>query len=180
MKSSLIELFLRTEPPQTHICVADASAVTNLALTLHKECRAQFVTLKLRGCKMRSVRSLFSEWGAALQFPYYFGENWNAFEECVKDLDWLDAPGFVFIVLNADEVLIEADNADDQILSLMTILEAAAKEWSKPIQQGEKWDRPSKPFHLVFQADPTKVEAFRLRLKRIGANFSNLPFDLGG
>ena len=37
----------------------------------------------LRGWKMRTVTKMFDEFGAAMQFPYYFGENWPAFDECL-------------------------------------------------------------------------------------------------
>lgn len=38
---------------------------------------------------MRTVAQLNDEFSAALQFSAYFGENWPAFNECLKDLDWL-------------------------------------------------------------------------------------------
>lgn len=43
----------------------------------------------VRGRKMRTVHGLFDEMAAALQFPYYFEENWAAFDECLADMDWL-------------------------------------------------------------------------------------------
>jgi hypothetical protein len=30
-----------------------------------------------------------AEFAASFQFPYYFGENWPAFDECINDLSWL-------------------------------------------------------------------------------------------
>src|SRR5438045_1068505 len=61
----------------------------------------------LRGERMRQQSRLFSEFAAALQFPYYFGENWNAFDECITDLEWLPGEAYVLIVTNADQVLRE-------------------------------------------------------------------------
>jgi hypothetical protein len=43
----------------------------------------------VRGRKMRGYQGLFDEFSAALQFPWYFGENGNAFDECLADLSWL-------------------------------------------------------------------------------------------
>lgn len=43
----------------------------------------------VRGSKMLTEDQLFTEVSAALQFPYYFGENWPAFDECLADLEWL-------------------------------------------------------------------------------------------
>lgn len=42
----------------------------------------------LRGVRMRTVGSLFGEFAAALQFPHYFGENWDALKDCLIDFKW--------------------------------------------------------------------------------------------
>jgi hypothetical protein len=41
----------------------------------------------LRGRKMRMESHLMDEFGAALQFPRCFGENWLALEDCLCDLE---------------------------------------------------------------------------------------------
>ena len=35
--------------------------------------------------------------GAAMEFPLYAGQNWDAFEELINDLSWIEARGFVLI-----------------------------------------------------------------------------------
>jgi RNAse (barnase) inhibitor barstar len=39
---------------------------------------------------------------AALHFPDYFGHNWDSLEDCLTDMSWLDAPGFVILLENLD------------------------------------------------------------------------------
>jgi len=34
---------------------------------------------------------------AAMDFPPYFGYNWDAFEECIRDLAWAPAQGYVLL-----------------------------------------------------------------------------------
>lgn len=173
MIPTFLENLLKTEPPWLHFCVTDVSSITNIAFKLHRECRKRFITLRLRGNKMRNISALFNEFGAALQFPYYFGENGNAFDECINDLDWLIAPGYVLIIHDADQLLVESTSRDEQTQSIMAMLASAGEEWSRPVEGGAR-ARPSRPFHVVFQTDSDKAEMFRDRLKKLGVNFSEL------
>lgn len=38
--------------------------------------------------------------GATMSFPPYYGQNWDAFEECITDLSWVPAKGYLFIYDN--------------------------------------------------------------------------------
>lgn len=58
----------------------------------------------VRGRKMRNLRALFNEFAAALQFPLYFGENEDAFNECIAELETLPAgEGYVVTVIEPDQ-----------------------------------------------------------------------------
>jgi hypothetical protein len=123
-------------------------------------CEQDGLTVRVvRGRKMRTVRGLFDEFAAAFQFPYYFGENWAAFDECLADLDWLPpGAGYVVVISEPDEVLCESDVVDFPIL--VSVLQGAAAEFRVPITRGEWWDRPAVPFHVVLVggASPSAVE----------------------
>lgn len=129
------------EPPQTY----------ELAWRLAKD---ELAVRVLRGNKMRSAPRLFDEFGAALQFPDYFGENWAAFEECVTDLSWLPAAGYVLLIVRSEEVL--ADEDDETLDLLRRILVRASERWATPVAKGESWDRPARPFHVVLQIPPER------------------------
>ncbi|WP_433564726.1 barstar family protein [Nocardia sp. CA-151230] len=62
-----------------------------------------YLARELRGRKMRTVTEVFDEFAAAFQFPYYFGENKDAFDECLRDLDEFvgAAQGYVVVIRNA-------------------------------------------------------------------------------
>ena len=47
---------------------------------------------------IRSKEKLLAVFADKLRFPKYFGWNWDAFEECLKDLSWLPADQRVAIV----------------------------------------------------------------------------------
>ncbi len=40
----------------------------------------------------------------ALRFPDYFGGNWDAFDECLRDMSWAPAAGYVLTVKGAEEL----------------------------------------------------------------------------
>lgn len=46
-------------------------------------------TAYIRGARCYTDMELFKEYSAAFQFPPYFGENWNAWDECACDLAWI-------------------------------------------------------------------------------------------
>jgi len=52
---------------------------------------AHFVILQGRRC--RTWPALLDQWGAALEFPHYYGRNRDAFNECLGDLLEIDVAG---------------------------------------------------------------------------------------
>ncbi len=115
----------------------------------------------VRGHKMRTAAALFDEFGGALQFPDYFGENWAALDECLTDLSWLPGERYVLVITSALEVL--GDEADELLSLFHDVLVRAATTWAQPVTLGESWDRPAIPFHVLVQVDPGDQEAMQKR-----------------
>jgi hypothetical protein len=90
---------------------------------------ADYVARELRGAKMRTCAGVFDEFAAAFQFPYYFGENRDAFDECLRDLDEFvgPAPGYVALVRDSVELLADEPGALDWFGAAMA---DAAAYWS--------------------------------------------------
>lgn len=112
----------------------------------------------VRGKRCTTPDRLFQEWAAALQFPSYFGENWDALEECLTDLEWLPPGGLVLFVTRADRLLESAPEED--LSTLADILLTAARDWRS--------SHPIAPFHVVFHAEPKNETAARHRLAVAG------------
>ena len=111
----------------------------------------------VRGRKMRCQDGVFDEFAAALQFPLYFGENKNAFDECLSELEHLPfGEGFAVVITEPDQVL--ADEPGTSFDWLARAFNGAFETWSNPIELGEWWDRPAVPFHVVL-AGPADVVA---------------------
>lgn len=51
----------------------------------------------LNGRAIEDKAAFLAASARALRFPAYFGRNWDAFEECITDLSWLPAPGYVLL-----------------------------------------------------------------------------------
>jgi len=113
--------------------------------------------VNLRGKKMRTRQGMFDEFAAALQFPYYFGENWNAFYECIGDLDWLREDPIALFLMDSTEVLVEAD--PDEFGLLVLRLTEIAESWT----QSDEF-RPARPFHAVLHARPEDAAQLGRRL----------------
>lgn len=71
-----------------------------------------------------------------LKFPSYFGMNWDALEECLKDMEWCNSAGYV-IVLNNPGVF--SHKAPEDFKMLQAVLKSAAQYWKS--QQ--------KPFYVI-------------------------------
>jgi RNAse (barnase) inhibitor barstar len=50
------------------------------------------------GGRLRRKQDLLRALADGLKFPDYFGWNWDALEECLRDLSWLDAPDGVVLL----------------------------------------------------------------------------------
>ena len=111
-----------------------------------------YVVKEFHGRKCRSKSGLLGEFSRVLDFPSYFGKNWDAFEDCLTDLQWLPAPGYLFIVTEAEQIL--PDHEEDY-QTFLTILEHAGKVWGT-----EQDVRPEIPCHVLL------VVAEHLKSKR--------------
>ena len=62
----------------------------------------------------------------ALRFPGEFGHNWDALEECLTDLEWVDADGYLIYYDHIDGLL---GAHPDQFETLVEILRDAVASW---------------------------------------------------
>src|SRR6266571_4182253 len=74
----------------------------------------------LDGRRCRTKRSLFEEWSTALEFPAYFGHNWDAFNDCFRDLVDRSAPVSP-VVLRIDHAAAVLADADPDLVILIDV-----------------------------------------------------------
>ena len=81
----------------------------------------------VRGRRCVDDESLFKEFSAAFQFPYYFGMNVAAFDECMTDLSWLSFEG-IFLLIDHFGDVYKGRKADQNWLC--DILKQFQREWN--------------------------------------------------
>lgn len=52
----------------------------------------------IRGWRCKTETDFLREYSSAFQFPDYFGNNWNAWDECAADLDWLSFTSLALVI----------------------------------------------------------------------------------
>lgn len=64
--------------------------------------------------------------GHALRFPEWFGQNWDALTDCLLDMGWLPATGYVIILDHCDGI---HGRAEADFVTLMQTFQQAAETW---------------------------------------------------
>jgi hypothetical protein len=70
--------------------------------------------------------------GQALRFPSYYGVNWDAADECLADMSWEPADGYVVLLLPTTLVGMPPDSIIHGVLELFRFAAASWREQGKP------------------------------------------------
>jgi RNAse (barnase) inhibitor barstar len=121
MNNAPIERQAGAGPVHVTPLTADAAnAIGTLARSLGFDC----TRIDLAGCSDKA--EFLARIAAALGFPAWFGQNWDAFFDCLTDLSWRPALGYVLILEHAGELrAIEPEVFD----TALAILGDAATVW---------------------------------------------------
>ncbi len=104
-----------------------------------------FALKVIKGRACTTPINLFAEFARALEFPDYFGHNWDALEECLADLEWMPAKGYILLLTDAVHVLPD-DEAEYE--TFLEILRDAGEAWGSG--QAGMGARQATPFHVLF------------------------------
>jgi RNAse (barnase) inhibitor barstar len=87
-----------------------------------------FAFFHIEGRNITSKEQLLGHVAIALQLPKEFGHNWDALEEYLTDLEWVDADGYVIYYDHIDGLLA---THPDQFETLVEILRDAVNSWKE-------------------------------------------------
>ncbi len=78
--------------------------------------------------KVTSKTSVLKKVAYELDFPEYFGMNWDALSDCLTDMSWRPADGYVLLFTNI-QLLSENTPADMEIIR--EIFDSSAQYWKQ-------------------------------------------------
>ena len=88
--------------------------------------RFRAVRIDLADCEDKDA--VLSAVAAALEFPDWFGHNWDALADCLTDLSWSEASGYVLVFSGTGNF---AGTAPDDFDTLIEILSQASASWGQ-------------------------------------------------
>jgi hypothetical protein len=89
--------------------------------------------VRLDGDSAPNEDTVFLSFYEGLRFPEYFGWNWDALSDCLRDLSWYAADRYLILIDHADRIL--ADDRPQRRL-LFSTLRRAAVHWADPMLNG--------------------------------------------
>ena len=113
-----------------------------------------FVARTLDGRRCRTKRALLGEAARVLGFPAHFGQTWDAFEDCLTDLEWLPGAGYRVVVAAADRLLARDPAA---YATLVALLEDVGRAWATGATGHP--GRGTVPFHTVLVIPADRLDA---------------------
>ena len=95
------------------------------------------VVVRIDLALLSSKTGLLGRAARALRFPEWFGKNWDALNDCLTDLSWLDGKGWVIIFENTKAF---AERKPQLFENAVEVFQAAS----------DYWRRTGKPFWVLF------------------------------
>lgn len=85
-----------------------------------------FVVFRVDLAAARNKHDLLQAIGMTMAFPEWFGFTWDALMDCLADLGWRPAEGYVVILEHCDGI---HGHAEADFVQALQVFEAAATEW---------------------------------------------------
>jgi RNAse (barnase) inhibitor barstar len=98
-----------------------------------------FTAIQVDLTGIQENEALLAKIASAMKFPEYFGMNWDAMDECLRDLSWLNPKGVLLVLENSQDVWRQPTLAGQLVGSWLFC--------------AESWAQDGVPFHLGFTWD---------------------------
>lgn len=85
-----------------------------------------FATFRVDLAKAGDKDRLLSEIGKALKFPNWYGHNFDALADCLTDMEWRPAEGYLVLLEHCDGI---HGKAEADFVTTLQVFEQAANDW---------------------------------------------------
>lgn len=127
----------------------------------------------LDGKRMQTPDQMLDEMDAALQFPWYFGRNWNAVIDCLRDTDWEARGSYILLVRNSE--LVGCQAPDDELQHLVGVFSTVGQQLTEEFEESYDQLRRPTPFHVLFHVESAASEQWQVRLAAEAIEIPKLP-----
>lgn len=94
---------------------------------LQKHSRAKALTFfHLEGKKIEKKDQFLNHAAVAMKFPDHFGKNWDAFYDCLTDMEWAESNGYVIYFDHTDGF---AEHHESQLETVIELFQDAVDFW---------------------------------------------------
>lgn len=123
MSSPELKQLFDADPPAGLFWMKSHATVAELGRLAHAKKMAFF---HLEGRKIEKKEQFFNHAAVAMKFPAHFGNNWDAFYDCITEFDGVDAEGFVIYFDHTDAF---ASHHESQLETLVELFQDAVDFW---------------------------------------------------
>ena len=102
-------------------------------------------TVDLDLCQPVDKASLLSKLAEAARFPGYFGHNWDAAADCLSDLSWLPASGYLLVARCAEGFRYGHHDLDAVLVDVL-------------LEVIDSWTAPGVPFNVLWETADQPAE----------------------
>lgn len=85
-----------------------------------------FQFFHINGNDVTTKAEFFQASAQTMNFPDYFGDNWDAFSDCIDDLSWLSADGYILLYTQPDNF---ANNDPSEWSIALDIFQEVVESW---------------------------------------------------
>lgn len=112
--------------------------------------KGEYYITSLDAASSQTWKDFLVQVGNAFKFPEYYGQNLNAFRDCINDLTWIEQENYMLIINNSD-LLLNKGEQDDDIEYLKELFDQITENWKLgPDAPGDDETRKVSDFKVVY------------------------------
>lgn len=106
----------------------------------------------IEGREIRDKTQFLKQTAKELNFPDYFGYNWDAFSDCLTDMSWIEGDGFVVLFTHLDSFM---EHSRPEFDAAVDIFEESVEFW---VNRGKRM------FILLQLEKPSERDFLRVKI----------------